>query len=161
MKYLLASAALSAFATMAPAQSVIFGAGYADFSDSFSVDQAIFSLEYQHRPFHQAERFSATWGVAISSDKDGDSHIGAGLIGTYRFADRWFVEGSVMPGYYNESLALNDLGGSFQIRSLLGLGYTLDGGNAVSMAITHKSNASTQEKNPGVNALMLRYHLNF
>lgn len=146
---------------MAPAQSVIFGAGYADFSDSFSVDQAIFSVEYQHRPFHRAERFSATWGVAISSDKDGDSHIGAGLIGTYRFADRWFVEGSVMPGYYNESLALNDLGGSFQIRSLLGLGYTLDGGNAVSMAITHKSNASTQEKNPGVNALMLRYHLIF
>ncbi len=161
MNKLLTTAVFLTFASAAQAQSIIVGAGYADFSDSASADQAIFSLEYHHRPFHQAERFSATWGAAISSDKDGDSHIGVGLIGTYTFGDRWFLEGSVMPGYYNESLALNDLGGSFQIRSLLGLGYRLNGGNDVSIAITHKSNASTQEENPGVNALLLRYHFNF
>ncbi|MDA7964688.1 acyloxyacyl hydrolase [Ruegeria sp.] len=143
------------------AQSIIFGAGYADFSDSQSVDQALFSLEYQHRPFHEATRFSATWGAAVSVDEDGDTHIGAGLVGIYAFNNRWFVEGSVMPGYYDESNALNDLGGSFQIRSLIGLGYTLNSGNKVSVALTHKSNASTQEDNPGVNAVLLRYHYSF
>ncbi len=144
--------------TSAQAQSIVLGAGYADFSNSAGEDQAIFSLEYQHRPFHEATRFSATWGGALTVDTDGDTHIGAGLIGIYTFADRWFVEGSVMPGYYSESNELNDLGGSFQIRSLLGVGYTLNSGNKVSLAVTHKSNASTQEDNPGVNALFLRYH---
>lgn len=161
MKYFLTTTALLAFASTAQAQSVVFGAGYADYSDSQSTDQAIFSLEYQHRPFHEAARFSAGLGAAVSIDEDGDTHIGAGVIGVYSFADRWFVEGSVMPGYYDESNDLNDLGGSFQIRSLLGLGYTLNNGNKVSVAVTHKSNASTQEDNPGVNALLLRYHLNF
>ncbi|MES0864029.1 acyloxyacyl hydrolase [Ruegeria sp. SCPT10] len=156
-------ASLIAFATpaVAQAQTVIFGAGYADYSDSASVDQGIVSLEYQHRPFHQATRFSATWGAALSVDEDGDTHIGAGLVGIYNLNDRWFLEGSVMPGYYNEGNDLNDLGGNFQIRSLLGLGYTLNGGNKVSVAITHKSNASTEEFNPGVNAVLVRYHLGF
>ena len=143
------------------AQSIIFGAGYADYSDSQSVDQAILSLEYQHRPFHEATRFSATWGAAVSVDEDGDTHIGAGLVGIYALNDRWFVEGSVMPGYYDESNALNDLGGSFQIRSLIGLGYTLNSGDKISVALTHKSNASTQEENPGVNTVLLRYHYSF
>ncbi|EEE37806.1 hypothetical protein RKLH11_1643 [Rhodobacteraceae bacterium KLH11] len=145
----------------AQAQSVIFGAGYADYSNSNGDDQAIFSLEYQHNPFHEATRFSATWGAALSVDTDGDTHVGAGLVGVYTFANRWFIEGSVMPGYYNESNENNDLGGSFQIRSLLGLGYALEGGDKISVAITHKSNASTQDDNPGVNALLLRYHYAF
>ncbi len=148
-------------ATTAQAQSVIFGAGYADFSSSNGEDQAIFSLEYQHRPFHEATRFSAGWGTALTVDTDGDTHIGAGLFGVYTFADRWFAEISVMPGYYNASNDDNDLGGNFQIRSLLGIGYALNGGNSISLAITHKSNASTESFNPGVNALFLRYHYGF
>nr|WP_170417003.1 acyloxyacyl hydrolase [Ruegeria atlantica] len=148
-------------ATSVHAQSVVFGAGYADFSDSNSKDQAVFSVEYQHRPFYEATRLSATWGGALTVDEAGDLHVGAGLIGLYTFADRWFVEGSVMPGYFSKSEELNDLGGSFQIRSLLGVGYTLNSGNKVSMALTHKSNASTQRENPGVNSVLLRYHLAF
>ncbi len=161
MKYLIASVALAAVASTAQAQSLVFGAGYADFSDSQSEDQAIFSLEYQHRPFHEATRFSATWGGALTVDQSGDTHIGVGLIGIYTFADRWFVEGSVMPGYFSEADELNDLGGSFQIRSLLGVGYTLNSGNKLSLAITHKSNASTQDENPGLNAVFLRFHKAF
>ncbi|WP_299943547.1 acyloxyacyl hydrolase [uncultured Ruegeria sp.] len=161
MKLLVILAFALTAATAAQAQSIIFGAGYADYANSDGEDQAIFSLEYQHRPFHEATRFSATWGGALSVDTEGNTHVGAGLIGLYSFADRWFIEGSVMPGYYNEGSSQYDLGGSFQIRSLLGLGYALDNGNKLSVAITHKSNASTQEDNPGVNALLLRYHYAF
>ncbi len=161
MKSLVILAFALTAATAAQAQSIIFGAGYADYSSAESEDQAIVSLEYQHRSFYEATRFSATWGASLSVDTDGDTHVGAGLIGLYTFADRWFIEGSVMPGYYSESNERNDLGGSFQIRSLLGLGYTLESGNKLSAAITHISNASTQEDNPGVNALLLRYHYAF
>ncbi|MEP4770026.1 MAG: acyloxyacyl hydrolase [Roseibium sp.] len=161
MKYLTATVALFLAAQAAHAQSVVFGTGFSDFSDSLSDDEAVISLEYHHRPFHEATRFSATWGGALTIDTAADVHIGIGLIGTYTFADRWFVEGSVMPGYFSEGDALNDLGGEFQIRSLLGLGYTLNNGNSVSLAITHKSNASTQDDNPGVNSVLLRYHYAF
>lgn len=161
MKTLIILAFTLAAASAAQAQSVVFGAGYADYSNSNGEDQTVFSLEYQHRPFHEATRFSATWGAALTVDTDGDTHLGAGLVGLYSFADRWFVEGSVMPGYYNESNAQNDLGGSFQIRSLIGLGYTLDSGNKLSVAVTHISNASTQDDNPGVNSVFVRYHYAF
>lgn len=143
------------------AQTLILGAGYADFSNGQSLDQGLISLEYQHRPFHQAERFSAGWGGALSVHENGDLHAGAGLYSIYTFSSRWFVEGSVMPGFFSEADQINDLGGSFQIRSLLALGYTFDNGNRLSLAITHKSNASTNDINPGVNAALLRFHRSF
>lgn len=158
MKSLLVFLALFLGSTAAQSQTVVFGAGYADFSDNDAEDQAAVSLEYQHRPFYEANRLSATWGGALTVDEAGDVHAGVGLIGFYTFADRWFLEGSVMPGYFSESEELNDLGGEFQIRSLFAVGYTLNSGNKVSLAITHKSNASTQDDNPGVNSLFLRYH---
>ncbi|MEM6658194.1 MAG: acyloxyacyl hydrolase [Pseudomonadota bacterium] len=161
MKSLCLSAALVVAATAVQAQSVIFGAGYADYSEDTADDLAIFSVEYQHAPFYEATRLSATWGAALTVDTDGDTHVGVGLVGAYSFADRWFAELSVMPGYYNAANDLNDLGGNFQIRSLLGVGYSLDNGNKISLAVTHKSNASTDDPNPGVNAFFLRYHLGF
>ncbi|WP_170344935.1 acyloxyacyl hydrolase [Ruegeria atlantica] len=162
MEKLLLGAVLtvSTFAA-AQAQTVVFGAGYADYSEDTSEDQGLISLEYQHSPFHQAARFSAGWGAALSVDERGNTHVGAGLVGLYSLNERWFVEGSVMPGYYHASDDKNDLGGDFQIRSLLGLGYSLNNGNRMSVAITHKSNASTNDENPGVNAILLRYHLGF
>jgi len=161
MKTLLLASVATAIATTLQAQSIILGAGYADFSNSQSEDQALIALEYQHRPFHEATRFSAGWGAALSVDEEGDTHIGVGLVGVYKISERWFVEGSVMPGYFSEADELNDLGGSFQIRSLIGLGYNLNNGHGISAAITHKSNASTQDDNPGVNAALLRYHFRF
>ncbi|MEX0316567.1 MAG: acyloxyacyl hydrolase [Ruegeria sp.] len=161
MKHLFTSLAILAGATSVQAQTLIVGAGYADFSFSQSLDQGLISLEYQHRPFHQGERLSTGLGGALSVHENGDVHVGAGVYGIYSFNQRWFVEGSVMPGFFSEADEINDLGGSFQIRSLLGLGYTFDNGNRLSVAITHKSNASTNDSNPGVNAALLRYHFAF
>ena len=161
MKKTIAVLALMLGAQAAQAQSIVFGAGFADFSHSAASDEAAFSLEYQHRPFHQGTRFSTAWGTALTVDTAGNIHAGVGLIGFYTFADRWFVEGSVMPGYYAEGDELNDLGGEFQIRSLLGIGFALNNGNKLSFAVTHKSNASTQDSNPGVNQALMRYHFTY
>ncbi|WP_171100514.1 acyloxyacyl hydrolase [Ruegeria sp. HKCCD7255] len=161
MKTTLTLIALTLAATAAQAESIILGAGYKDFSNSNGDDQATFSLEYQHRPFHEATRFSAGLGASLTFDTAGDTHIAAGLVGIYSFSDRWFAELSVMPGYFKASDNDNNLGGNFQIRSLLGVGYSLDNGNAISLAVTHFSNASTDSFNPGVNAVFLRYHIRF
>lgn len=91
----------------------------------------------------------------------GDAFTGAGLAGVYEFNDNYFLEGSVMPGSFHDSIKLNDLGGAFQIRSLLGVGYTFDSGNSLSLALVHSSNASTSTVNPGLNAAMIRMRHNF
>ena len=66
-----------------------------------------------------------------------------------------------MPGAFFEGESRNDLGSEFEIRSLIGVGYRLDNGDSISLAVTHKSNASTSSFNPGVNAVLLRYHRSF
>jgi hypothetical protein len=63
-----------------------------------------------------------------------------------------------MPGVYAENEVLNDLGSAFEIRSLIAVGRRLNNGQGISLALTHKSNASTAAENPGVNALILRWH---
>ncbi|MEX0351467.1 MAG: acyloxyacyl hydrolase [Paracoccaceae bacterium] len=161
IRLIFAALLLSAGATVAQAQSLILGAGYADYSNNEGKDQAIFALDYHHSPFHEATRFSAGWGGTLSVDTSGDTHIGAGLYGIYSLNNSWFLEGSVMPGAYFESESRNDLGGNFQIRSLIGVGYAFDNGNRLSLAIAHKSNASTEDFNPGVNEALIRYHFSF
>ncbi|MGR3617538.1 MAG: acyloxyacyl hydrolase [Paracoccaceae bacterium] len=154
-------AGLTAFSTPVLSQSLVLGAGFADFSSSRSADDAVASVEYHHTPFHERPRFRAGVGGSLSVHLNGDVHIGAGLYGVYDLADRWFIEGSVMPGFFVAADQFNDIGGEFQIRSLLGVGYTFDNGNSLSLAVTHKSNASTSAFNPGVNAVLVRFHRPF
>ncbi|MBO9448823.1 acyloxyacyl hydrolase [Tropicibacter sp. R16_0] len=143
------------------AQSLILGLGYADFEFSGSSDQALVSLEYQHTPFHERERFSAALAGAASVHFNGDVHLGVGIAAEYKLNQHWFIEASVLPGVFIEADNNNDLGSKFEVRSLLGLGYRFERGDALSLAITHKSNASLSSFNPGVNAVLLRYHVAF
>lgn len=159
MKSLLAGAAIAvAVAGTAQAQSLVFGLGYSDFSENGSEDGAIFAVELHGDSFFERGNFSAGWGGVASIQETGDAFVGVGLVGTFELKNRWFVETSVMPGAYFESEEANDLGSAFEIRSLLGVGRTLHNGNAVSLSISHKSNASTADRNPGVNSVMLRWH---
>ncbi|NDW45043.1 acyloxyacyl hydrolase [Ruegeria sp. PrR005] len=143
------------------AQSLILGSGYADFQYERSEDQAVLSLEYQHTPFWERGRLSARLAAAATLHSNGDFHLGAGVASEYAFDRNWFIEASVLPGVYFEGEDSNTLGSRFEVRSLLGVGYRFDNGDAVSLAITHKSNASVSEFNPGVNTVLLRFHRSF
>lgn len=148
-------------ATRAEAQEWIAGAGFADFNFRRSQDTALLSLEYIHEPFHSASRFEAAWSGAAQVHATGDIFVGIGITATYALGGSWFVQGSVMPGAYVEHLSVNNLGSRFEIRSLLGVGYRLGGRDALSLAVSHLSNASTAQFNPGVNSVLLRYHRRF
>ena len=161
MKSLMMAAALAMAATGAQAQSVTFGLGYTDYNEDAATNSALLSLEYQHRPFYEGRVMSLGVGAALESDGESDLFIGAGLAANWSLRNDWFVEASVMPGYYDAASSANRLGGDFQIRSLLGVGRVLPNGNAISVAAQHKSNASTNDFNPGVNALLVRYRLAF
>jgi hypothetical protein len=160
-KTILALACIIATASSVQAQEWVIGAGYEDFSDPVSIDQGILTFEYHFEPYHTRERFSAGFAGTLSVDGEGDVFAGVGFAGVYKLKDGWFLEGSVMPGAYFESTEENDLGSRFEIRSLIGVGYTLESGNKISLAATHKSNASTADTNPGVNALLIRFRSAF
>ncbi|MVO18600.1 acyloxyacyl hydrolase [Parasedimentitalea huanghaiensis] len=141
------------------AQDWIVGAGFADFSNGLAQDGGVALVEYHHKPIRDSSDFLLGLGGAFTVHGTGDLHLGVGLVGQLPLSNNWFVEGSVMPGVYLERHARNDLGSAFEIRSLIALGRRFANGSGISLALTHKSNASTAVHNPGVNAFLLRWHL--
>lgn len=146
--------------TSASAQELTFGLGASDYG-SGGQDSVALDLEYRHAPFLQKRVLSVAWGANLSLTGEGDAFIGGGVWSRWQWNNGWFIDNSIMPGLYEEGTFENFLGSTFQIRSLLGVGYQFDNGHAISAAITHKSNANLADVNPGMNAYSLRYHFKF
>jgi lipid A 3-O-deacylase len=161
VKFPIAIFILMAGASQALAQEWVLGLGYADFSNSNSNDQGLIAFEVHAEPFYENGPFEVSLAGAVVAHSTGDVFAGVGLSGLLALEGRWFIEGSVMPGYYRASTPQNGLGSDFEIRSLLGVGYTLNSGDRLSLAVTHKSNASTSAVNPGVNSIELRLRRKF
>ena len=143
------------------AQELIVAAGYTEFSSEFSIDSPVVSLEYHHSPFYETGRFEVSLAAIAVAHSSGDAFLGGGLSARYTLHPKWFIDASVMPGAYWENEQANGLGSTFEIRSQLALGYILKSGNRISVGISHKSNASTAEVIPGVNALTAQWHFSF
>jgi len=155
----LAAAVLAvALPAYAQAQEITLGAGYTDYA-SGGEDSGILSLEYRHSPFFDRGNFTAAVGANTSITEESDFFIGAGVWLRWDWSSGWFVDLSLMPGFYDEGTPGNNLGNDLEFRSLIGLGYQFNGGQSVSLAVTHKSNASISDVNPGADALLLRWHL--
>ncbi|WP_417250561.1 acyloxyacyl hydrolase [Celeribacter sp.] len=156
----LAAALIATSATTAQAddREISIGAGYSDYSYSAGSDGAAFAVQYTFHPFYERGNFRARYATGFDLHETGDIHVGFGVAGRWDMANDWFVDVSVMPGLYFEQVPENDLGSTFEFRSQIGLGKYLANGNAVSLSLAHKSNASTTRFNPGVNSLLLRWH---
>ncbi|MCV2876211.1 acyloxyacyl hydrolase [Rhodobacteraceae bacterium XHP0102] len=98
--------------------------------------------------------FTAGWAASALTDSNDNGFVGFGVSGEYGFGGRGFVEASFMPGYYSEGDV--DLGGSLHFRSTLGIGAHITDRTALSLAVTHISNAGLKDRNPGMDLVMLR-----
>jgi hypothetical protein len=100
--------------------------------------------------------FATTYGA--SSTADGDLWIGVGAKWTSKdiISGPFFVELSLMPGLYAQGDG-PDIGGALQFRSALGAGYEFDNGSTLAVLFDHRSNADTQDTNPGLETLGIRY----
>lgn len=143
----------------AAAQEWVVGVGYSEFSRPGADHGAAFAAAYHHRPFYETGVFSARFAGVLEVQDSGDVFAGLGAAGAWQLRRGWFIEASVMPGAYAENVDLNDLGSTFEIRTLLALGKRLANGTGLSLALAHKSNASTAAVNPGVNSVLLRWHI--
>jgi len=152
-----------AFAPMFPlalsAQEVVTGFGYGDFHANAADSGYYISADYLGPRDWTLLGFETGWGATGQLHEAGDVFLGGGLQAQRDLGKGWFVETSIMPGVFFEGADANDLGSTFEIRSLLGIGRDLRGGRRLSLALSHISNASLADRNPGLNGLSLRLHI--
>lgn len=149
-------------ATHLHAQELVVGLGYADFNNNAAENGAVLQVEYHFAPRWHLGGGEVHFVVAAMTNDPGDYFIGAGLGAAFPLGGKgWFVQGSVIPGYYDASSAGNELGNDLEFRSSLALGYRLQSGWAISASATHMSNAGIGDSNPGVTTASLRLGRSF
>ena len=141
------------------------GAAYADeivgsigYEGRNGIYGAMGTVEY-HRMTGSFGRLDYGVGGAAMLGEGGGHWVGVGGVARYGIGSDYFVEGTFMPGY--QLPGERDLGGPFQFRTLIGAGREVAPGQRVSVAISHRSNGPLYEKNPGIEALSLRYGREF
>lgn len=99
--------------------------------------------------------FQPTFGV--SATDDGGYWVGIGAKWTTKqiFDSPFFIESSLMPGYFEKGDG-PDLSGHLQFRSSLGAGYTFENGSTIVASYDHRSNADRIKPNPGLETIALR-----
>ncbi|MCE8006347.1 acyloxyacyl hydrolase [Aestuariivita sp.] len=145
-------------ATPAASQEMMLGVGHADYARQ-GTDTGILSATYRHTPFYQGDKLALSFGAHVSVTGESDVYVAAGLYGRWAWPSGWFVDLSLMPGLYDAASPGNDLGTTLNFRSLLGVGYRFENERILSVAVSHKSNAGIDTFNPGVDALLVRYHV--
>lgn len=146
-------------APLAQAGEVVFGAGVSRFNEDRALDSPLLSASYRLRPFTAFLGGQLGWTAALDLQTRGDAFAGIGLALRWDLGSDWFIDASVVPGFWHESSRRNDLGGDFQFRSSLGIGRWIAPGHALSLVASHKSNANLNDFNPGLETLLLQWHV--
>ena len=98
--------------------------------------------------------FQPVVGASITDTTD--LWVGAGFASTIEFGDSgWYAQGSLMPGLYAQGDGI-DLGHVVEFRSGLELGYETSRGLRIALSYDHRSNASLDDVNPGVDLFAVR-----
>jgi len=133
-----------------------FGAGYFDFNRRKD-EGAEFRLEYRSdyklwhlKPF-----------VAAAGATGGHGFFGAGVLLDIYFGRRLVVTPSFAPHLYVGGDSKLDLDYPLQFRSQLEIAYRFDDRSRLGLAISHYSNASLGDTNPGTETLTLYYSVPF
>ena len=129
------------------------GAGYFDWNRQ--KDTAVhFNLEY--RSDYKLWIFKPLVGVMGTTDRT--FYFFAGLGVDVFFGRRIVVTPSFAPGYYERGSGL-DLGHELEFRSQIEFAYRFDDRSRLGLAVSHISNASIADENPGTEILTLYYSM--
>jgi hypothetical protein len=95
--------------------------------------------------------------VAYTTTNQG--FVGAGVLIDIYFGNRWVLTPSFAPQYYWGGDKKLDLGYWLEFRSQLELAYRFDNRSRVGLAISHYSNASLGDTNPGTEQATIYYEI--
>lgn len=133
-----------------------FGIGYYDIFDSNDGGAADFRMEY--RSGNQFFWKLKPW-VGLEANNDGSIWAGGGVNADFMPAPNIYITPSFGAGLYAQGSSDKDLGSALEFRSQLEGGYELTNGHRVGLAISHISNASIGDSNPGTEILNVYYHV--
>lgn len=159
-RLLLALAALTVIA-VPPASAeepafVSFGAGYYDLFDDQSAGEA--RLEYRFSEANKLFFFTPFVGVTATTDAATYGYAGVGI--DIFFGRRWVVTPNFAAGVYGDGDG-KDLGHAIEFRSGVEVAYRFDDYSRLGVSFTHISNAGLDERNPGVESLVVMYSMPF
>lgn len=118
---------------------------------------AEFRAEYRwgyRMPYIQWKPF-----VALAGATSGHGFIGAGVLWDVYIGRRVVVTPSFAPHFYVGGDKKLDLGHPVEFRSQLEIAYRFDDRSRLGLAISHYSNASLGDTNPGTESAMLYYSI--
>ena len=118
---------------------------------------AEFRLEYRsdYKLWH-FKPFLTAAGVS-----NGMTFIGAGVLVDIYLGRRWVITPSFAPTWWRGKTDELDLGHAVEFRSQLEVAYRFDDRPRVGLSLSHYSNASLGDKNPGTETLMVNYSIPF
>jgi hypothetical protein len=128
------------------------GGGYFD-ANKKSNTATEFHLEY-HSDF-KFLAFKPFGGVMGTTDKSYFAYAGIWL--DIFWGNRVVTGFSVAPGYYHKGDG-KDLGHKFEIRSQFEIAYRFDDRSRLGLSVSHMSNASVSDSNPGEETVALTYY---
>ncbi len=105
-------------------------------------------------PYIQAKPFAA-----LSGATSGHGFVGAGILWDVYFGRRFVVTPSFAPHLWTGDDDELDLGYTLEFRSQLEFAYRFDDRSRLGLAISHYSNASLGDKNPGTETLTVYYSI--
>jgi len=116
-----------------------------------------FSVEYRSdKKFLLFKPFLHAAGVS-----NGMSFFGAGVLIDVYFGRRWVVTPSFAPTWWRGKTDDLDLGHALEFRSRLEIAYRFDDRSRLGLSVSHSSNASLGDENPGTESIMLNYSIPF
>ncbi|MCH7937915.1 MAG: acyloxyacyl hydrolase [Proteobacteria bacterium] len=85
--------------------------------------------------------------------------LGAGILLDVYFGRRFVVTPSFAPTYWRGKTNDLDLGHEFEFRSQIEFAYRFDNRARLGVAISHSSNASIVDTNPGTETILVNYSI--
>lgn len=134
---------------------LVIGGGWYDFNDN---EQA-FDFRAEYRSDYKLLGFAKPW-VGIEATSDQAAYGVGGILVDLYFGRRWVFTPSFGVGAYADGSG-KDLGHMIEFRSQVEFGYRFDDRSRVSLAVSHISNASLGDINPGSEIATFYYHIPF
>ena len=133
-----------------------FSGGWFDFNRQ--KDQGgEFSLEYRSdKKFLFFKPFIHAAGVT-----NGMTFLGAGVLIDVYFGKRWVLTPSFAPTWWRGKTDDLDLGHALEFRTRVEFAYRFDDRSRLGVSISHSSNASLGDENPGTESFMGNYSMPF
>lgn len=130
---------------------IAFSGGYHDLFD----DHDAFEGRVEYRHSDKFWIFKPVAGVLATSDQAVMGYAGV-LVDIY-FGRRFVITPSFTPGLYRKGDDGKDLGGTIEFKSQIEFSYRFDNRSRLGFGISHISNASIYDRNPGTETVFITY----